>query len=128
VPPASARNARILVVEDHADTGRLIARLLEKSGHAVRHVGRVDAALEMLRQEPFDLLLSDVGLPDRPGYELMQAVRKTYGIPGIAMTGYAMEEDVRTCLAAGFSEHLVKPVDLQLLKQAIQRVLTGPLG
>lgn len=127
VPPPSPRKARILIVEDHADTARLIARLLEKSGHAVRHAGRVDAALEMLRHESFDLLLSDVGLPDRPGYELMQAVRKTYGIPGIAMTGYAMEEDVRTCHEAGFSEHLVKPVDLQLLKQAIQRVLACPL-
>ena len=118
-----ARQARILIVEDHADTARLLARILEKSGHRVRHVGRVDAALELLADEPFDLLLSDVGLPDRPGYELMEMVKKTYGIPGIAMTGYAMEHDVRTCQEAGFSEHLVKPVDLQLLKQAIQRVL-----
>jgi signal transduction histidine kinase len=123
--PTSARKARILIVEDHADTARLIARILEKSGHTVRHAGRVDAALEILGQQSFDILLSDVGLPDRPGYELMQAVKVNYGIPGIAMTGYAMEEDVRNCHAAGFSEHLVKPVDLQLLEQTIERVLAG---
>ena len=122
--PQPTRIARILLVEDHADTARLLTRILERNGHQVKHAGRVDAVLELLGGESFDLLLSDVGLPDPPSYELMQVVKTTYGIPGIAMTGYAMEEDIRTCHAAGFSEHLVKPVDLQLLKQAIQRVLT----
>jgi signal transduction histidine kinase/ActR/RegA family two-component response regulator len=121
--PSKERHARILIVEDHDDTARLLARLLTKSGHQVKTAGRVAEGLEILAAEEFDLLLSDVGLPDRPGYDLMQEAADRYHLPGIAMTGYAMEEDVRKCREAGFSEHLVKPVNIQQLQQVIQRIL-----
>ena len=123
--PSEERNARILIVEDHEDTARLLSRLLTKGGHQVKTAGLVEVALEILATEEFDLLLSDVGLPDRPGYELMRAAADRYNLPGIAMTGYAMEEDVRKCREAGFSEHLVKPVNFQQLRQVIQRILAG---
>jgi signal transduction histidine kinase len=116
-------HARILIVEDHEDTARLLVRLLERSGHKVKTAGRVAAALELLETEPFDLLLSDVGLPDATGYELMQRAAERHRISGIAMTGYAMEDDVRKCREAGFSEHLVKPVNVQQLRQVIQRLM-----
>lgn len=123
--PVRDRAARILLVEDHEDTARILALLLEGDGHVVKSARLVSSALEMLESEGFDLLLSDVGLPDQPGYELMRIAAERYRIPGIAMTGYAMDEDVQRCRDAGFSEHLVKPVDIQVLKRTIQRILAS---
>lgn len=120
-------SAHILLVEDHEDTARTLARLLEKSGHRVKRAGRVSIALQMLDAERFDLLLSDVGLPDRTGHDLMREVAERHQIPGIAMTGYAMDKDVQETRDAGFAEHLVKPVNIQMLKQIIQRILAPPV-
>lgn len=118
-------NGHILIVEDHEDTSRLLSRLLTKSGHTVKTANRVDAALELLAREPFDLLLSDVGLPDRPGHDLMRIAADLYQIPGIAMSGYAMDEDIQKCRASGFSENLTKPVNVDQMRQVIQRVLAS---
>ncbi|MDB6152637.1 MAG: hypothetical protein JWL90_1090 [Chthoniobacteraceae bacterium] len=117
--------ARILVAEDHRDTAQLLMRILHRAGHGVKTVASVTEALESLKTERFDLLLSDVGLPDASGYELMQSASKLYGIAGIAMSGFGMDDDIRRSLEAGFAEHLTKPLDIQHLKQVIQRVLTA---
>jgi signal transduction histidine kinase len=120
--PAAVRS-RVLLVEDHVDTARLLARLLSRSGHAVQTATSVAMALELAASAgPFDVVVSDVGLPDATGYELMRQVRDLYGLKGIALTGYGMEDDLRRSRAAGFVEHLTKPVDLRELEQAIQRV------
>ena len=127
--PASAaldaHQLRLLVVEDHADTARALGILLRRAGFAVSSAGNVHAALEVLEKEPVDLIVSDLGLPDGTGYDLMRRVRETRPIPGIAMSGYGMEEDIQRSREAGFSEHLVKPVNVSKLEQAIRRVMQG---
>src|SRR5438034_468938 len=81
-----------------------------------------DQAAEKARQEDFDLLISDIGLPDRSGYELMQEMRGR-GVPGIALSGFGMEHDVNRARAAGFSEHLTKPINFERLEEVIQQLL-----
>jgi CheY-like chemotaxis protein len=114
---------RLLVVEDHRDTARMLWLLLAGSSYAVKSAGDAATALELAAQEPFDLLISDIGLPDKTGYELMKQIRESYSMKGIALTAYGMEEDIRKSQEAGFSEHLVKPVELSRLNEAIRRVL-----
>lgn len=114
---------RILMVEDHADTAVMLARLLGASGYVVTVATSVGAALEEAARQGFDLLVSDIGLPDATGYELMRRLRERGDMPrGIAMSGYGMEEDVRRSFDAGFNEHLVKPVDVSSLEAAIRRL------
>lgn len=127
---AAAQSLRILLVEDHGDTAMMLKRLLELSGHRVETAGDVAAALETLGRAPFDLLVSDLGLPDATGHALMRTVRTRYAIPGIAMSGYGMDEDIRKSRESGFSTHLIKPVDVVALEKAIQqagRERTSPL-
>ena len=119
---AAAPQIRVLIVEDHPDTGRTLARLLRRKGFAVTLAGDIATALATLGGGAFDVLVSDVGLPDGTGHELMARVRATYPLPAIAMSGYGMEEDVRRSHEAGFSEHLVKPIDITQLIAAIQRI------
>lgn len=115
---------RLLVVEDHADTAFVLCRLLEDSGYTVRHAGSLAEARALVKAEPFDVLISDIGLPDGTGYELMTELHNT-GLPGIAMSGYGMDEDIRKSKAAGFLEHLVKPVDVAALQRTVQKALQG---
>jgi PAS domain S-box-containing protein len=112
---------RILLVEDHADTARMLSRLLEGAGYSVKVAGDAASALRLLDAGAFDLLVSDLGLPDSSGLDLMRRVRELHGTPGIATSGYGMDEDVRKSLEAGFSEHLTKPVNLEALERAIRR-------
>ena len=74
------------------------------------------------RDRPFDVIVSDLGLPDGSGYELMRALQDRYGARGIALSGFGMEGDILRGREAGFLEHLVKPVDVATLDQAILRV------
>jgi PAS domain S-box-containing protein len=110
---------RLLIVEDHADTALLLKRLLETSGFKVETAGTVCEALEAADRKSFDVLVSDLGLPDGTGCELMRRIRERHAVKGIAMSGYGMDEDMRKSLEAGFSEHLVKPVDISALERAI---------
>jgi PAS domain S-box-containing protein len=110
---------RLLIVEDHADTALLLKRLLEGSGFAVETAGSVAEALKVADRAHFDVLVSDLGLPDGTGCELMRQMRERHPLKGIAMSGYGMEEDVRRSREAGFSVHLVKPVDISSLERAI---------
>ena len=73
-------------------------------------------------REHFDVMVSDIGLPDATGYELMHQVKSRFAIKGIAMSGYGMEEDVRKSRDAGFSDHIVKPANVAQLDRAIRRV------
>jgi PAS domain S-box-containing protein len=122
---APAARKRILLVEDHPDTARMLARLLQAAGYDVRTANSILAALQLVASQHFDVLISDVGLPDGTGYELMTRVREIRGsgIRGIALTGYGMEEDVRRGREAGFVEHVVKPVNLAQLEAVIRRVM-----
>jgi PAS domain S-box-containing protein len=115
---------RLLIVEDHADTALLLKRLLEGSGFAVETAGSVAEALEAADNAHFDVLVSDLGLPDGTGCELMRQICQRHPLKGIAISGYGMEEDVRRSREAGFSEHLVKPVDISSLEQAILNLVS----
>ena len=119
------RALRILLVEDHDDTARAMADLLELMGHEVTLAGSVAAALaaaEEARGRGIDLVVSDLGLPDGSGQDLMRELIRLYGWKGIALSGYGMEEDVRRSREAGFARHLTKPVDLDTLRAAIRQV------
>jgi CheY-like chemotaxis protein len=73
--------------------------------------------------QDFDLLISDIGLPDRSGYDLMRELRNSKGLRGIALSGFGMEHDVSKARAAGFSEHLTKPINFERLEEAIQNLM-----
>jgi CheY-like chemotaxis protein/nitrogen-specific signal transduction histidine kinase len=116
------RQLRVLLVEDHADTARTLSRLLGRAGYTVIMASDVAGAAAAAEREPIDLLISDLGLPDGNGHEVIRRVRAHRIVPAIAMSGYGMEEDLRRSRGAGFTEHLVKPVDVSLLLAAIRRV------
>ena len=117
--PAATQSLRILLVEDHDDTRRTLARLIERWGHSVQTAATVSEALQLANEGPPDLLVSDLGLPDGHGNDLMRELRKSKGIRGIAVSGFGTEEDVARSLAAGFEVHLAKPVGAQRLRAAI---------
>jgi signal transduction histidine kinase len=111
---------RILFVEDHADTAMALARVLSRQGYSVKRADGVAAALKLIEAEPFDLLISDIGLPDGSGLEIMRQLRfKQSATPGIAVSGYGMEEDIASAKNAGFSRHLTKPVHPDILLAAV---------
>lgn len=114
---------RVLLVEDHADTALLMQRLLQKSGHEIVLTGTMTDALNAVRADGFDLIISDIGLPDGSGIELMQQVRQQFPVKGIALSGYGMEEDIQRSLDAGFDAHLVKPIDIRKLQETIASLL-----
>jgi CheY-like chemotaxis protein/anti-sigma regulatory factor (Ser/Thr protein kinase) len=120
-PQAGQRQTmRILLVEDHEDTNRSLTRLLRRRGYQVQSASSLQSALELSAKEQFDVLISDLGLPDGSGIDLMQKLTAERPLFGIALTGFGMEEDVRKSRDAGFKHHLVKPIDLTKLDLLIQ--------
>jgi PAS domain S-box-containing protein len=117
---------RLLLVEDHADTARLMALMLRRAGHVVRTAESVATALRAAGGERFDVVISDIGLPDGSGLDLMRQLRGRSSLKGIALSGYGRDEDVRSSLDAGFHEHLIKPLDIDRLLEAIRRVMQQP--
>ena len=120
VQPAPARvhstGLNILLVEDHKDTRICIQRLLEASTHRVTSTGTAHDALGLAETARFDLVISDLGLPDLSGHELMRRLHARFNIPGIALSGYGMEADLAQSREAGFKYHLTKPVSFERLK------------
>jgi PAS domain S-box-containing protein len=125
--PGGARELTILLVEDHIDTAEAMSELLQALGHQVTVAGSVASGLAAAERHAgrLDLVLSDLGLPDGSGVDLMQELHHRYGVRGIALSGYGMEEDVRRSLEAGFDRHLTKPINLQALQAAIQETARG---
>jgi CheY-like chemotaxis protein len=114
---------RILLAEDNADTLRIMSRLLRERGHRVASAGGVEAALRVADHDgPFDLVISDIGLPDGSGLELMRRIQAVGPVPGIALSGYGSEDDLRKSREAGFITHLTKPVDFPTLEAAIRLI------
>ncbi|MDB6152656.1 MAG: hypothetical protein JWL90_1109, partial [Chthoniobacteraceae bacterium] len=122
LPLASRRPLRLLVVEDHEATSKVMVRLLTKRGYFVTAASSINEALLILEKNSIDLLISDVGLPDGSGRELMEKVRQKQKLPGIALSGYGTEADVAQSNAVGFSVHLTKPVDINRLDHEIQSI------
>jgi PAS domain S-box-containing protein len=126
--PAPAAGRRILLVEDHADTAELMAELLTLHGYAVKTANSVASALRLADTESFDLVLSDLGLPDGTGHDLMRALGARRPLPGVALSGFGFEKDVQEARAAGFREHLTKPVNPAQLLRVLAVVLDESAG
>lgn len=109
----------ILLVEDHKDTRICIQRLLEASSHRVTSAGNAQDALQLAEKSRFDLVISDLGLPDLSGHELMHRLHARFNLPGIALSGYGMETDLARSREAGFKYHLTKPVSFDRLKSFV---------
>lgn len=120
-----SRALSILLVDDHTDSLELLARLLRRCGHRVETAKRVDEAVRAVTRERFDILVSDIGLPDGCGTDVMRAIRSKQGAPGIALTGHGDEHYVEACAEAGFAARLLKPVAFRQLVEAMESVLPG---
>ena len=129
-PAATAlpRPLKILLVEDNTDTRDYLAGTLASRGHDVRTAGRLASALREAGEHEFELLISDIELPDGSGLELMWKLRDRGPIKGIALSGFGSSDDIDQSLSAGFAEHLTKPVDFRRLEEAIQHVAAGNQG
>ncbi len=120
--------AAVLIVDDEADGRTLIARILEGRGVRATCAASASEALELLSRQHFDILLSDIGMPDIDGYELMRRVRvldaaRQAPIPAIAVTAYARPEDRQRSLLAGYHMHLAKPIEARELVAGIASLL-----
>jgi CheY-like chemotaxis protein len=121
---AVSKHRRVLLVDDHHDTCIGMKRMLERHGYEITLAHSAEQAVEKVRTEEFDLLISDIGLPDRSGYELMREVRLNKDLPGIALSGFGSEQDVNQAREAGFAEHLTKPINFERLEKTIQTLLS----
>jgi two-component system, chemotaxis family, CheB/CheR fusion protein len=117
---------RILLVDDHIDTCTVMGKLLAARGHTVTVAHDMKSALERIEAGGFDVLISDVGLPDGSGTELISKSKNR--LVGIAMSGFGTDADARRSLEAGFSQHLIKPVTMEKLDAALQAAMNGPTG
>lgn len=115
-PPPSAVDTAgldLLVVDDHPHTLQLLSRLLRRKGHRVSTADSVRSAITLLDSSRFDGLISDIGLPDGNGCDLMREAKKRQGLRGIAVSGLGTESDLQRSKEAGFEQHLIKPFEFQ---------------
>jgi signal transduction histidine kinase len=124
----SLLGVRLLVVEDDDDTREVVGLMLRESGADVTGVDNAAAALAAIRAAPPDVLISDIGLADRDGYDLIRAVRQLPGdrggVPAIALSAFARESDRLDALRAGFDRHLAKPVESLALRSVVADLLS----
>jgi len=125
-PTRATHPLRILLAEDNLDTLTLMTRLLRRRGHRVSPAASVAQALAAAAADgPYDLLISDIGLPDGTGLDLMQKVGALGPIRGIALSGFGMDGDLRRAREAGFSAQITKPIDFPNLEDVIRQVVAG---
>ncbi len=115
---------RLLLVEDHEHMARMMQQLLEDEGFAVSATGTLTGAVELAHTQPFDIVLSDLSLPDGHGADLLPELDQAGRPPAVALSGYGTPEDIRRSREAGFAEHLVKPVDADELVATLRRILS----
>lgn len=121
---------RILVVDDHEDARELVAYILEHAGAIVERADSAEMARRVLARAPLDALVSDIGMPMEDGYELMRQVRTgeispgVRNIPALAVTAFGSAQDRHRALAAGFQDHLPKPINAEKLKTALARIVS----
>ncbi|MEY2502950.1 MAG: hypothetical protein QOI07_3284 [Verrucomicrobiota bacterium] len=123
--PPRIKHVQILFVEDHADTARVLGKIMRNAGFDVTHAGSVAEARALAGSRHFDLLISDLGLPDGTGLDLMKALRDAQGMTGIALSGFGTDDDVMASGAAGFAAHLTKPVEWERLRAEIEKLTAG---
>jgi CheY-like chemotaxis protein len=124
VPPKTpARGGRLLVVEDHAASLAILRRLFEMEGYSVLGAISARQAVELALSHPFDLVISDVDLPDRSGLELMRELRDRCGLGGIAMSGFTEAHDAERAHDAGFQHFIEKPIHFDTLIRAVREMI-----
>lgn len=122
LPHKPIKSLRILIVEDHGDTRRTLSRLLTHFGHEISVADCTQSAMEIVQSKIFDVVLSDIGLPDGSGYDVISHAKRTQPVKGVAITGFGMDEDIRRSLEAGFDFHLTKPVDFHELRSVLGQI------
>ncbi|MBD2338195.1 PAS domain S-box protein [Calothrix sp. FACHB-156] len=127
-PTLNLKDRRVIVVDDELDSLELVKVVLEEEGAVVEVVSSATNALPVLIQAPFDLLISDIGMPEMDGYNFIRQIRAlppqfNRNIPAIALTAYAGEANKLKILAAGFQAHLAKPIEPQNLLDAIAALM-----
>ena len=123
--PDDLHGCQVLLVDDHIDTARAMGRLLKRWGCLVQTADTVASALKAADAVKPDILISDIGLPDGSGLDLIRQLIARHPVRGIAVSGFGMEDDLARSRAAGFMEHLVKPVDVNRLEQTVRRVVSS---
>jgi DNA-binding response OmpR family regulator len=117
---------RILLIENHEVTATFISLFLQRSGHEVTVIPDASTALERDDLAKFDVILSDIGLPDLNGWDLMKQLRRHTGAYAIAMSGFGGEADIRRSLDSGYQQHLVKPFVPAALEDVLRNVERQP--
>lgn len=119
------RKRRALVVDDVADVTEMLSVLLTHAGYKVTTASSAAAAISLAQEERFDVIISDIGMPQMNGYELARAVRELSGyeaVPMVALTGYSKFDDRQRSLDAGFNAHLTKPIEPRELLDLIEQL------
>ena len=114
-----------LVVDDVADVTEMLAVLMTHAGYKVSTASSAQDAIALARDHQFDVIISDIGMPEMNGYELAKAIRQLPGyetVPMVAVTGYSMFDDRKRSLTAGFSEHVTKPIDPRAFLELIEQL------
>jgi DNA-binding NtrC family response regulator len=114
---------RILFVEDHADTLQLMLRLLTREGFDVTAASTATTARSFISTSQFDLLITDMGLPDGSGLDVLAEWKRASAGPAIIVTGHSIGDELVS--PAGFISHLVKPVSFQTIRTAIAKALAS---
>jgi PAS domain S-box-containing protein len=122
--PHRAGALDILLIEDHEDTAEVMSQLIRGLGHDVAVATSVAGAIALTAAQVFDLVVSDIGLPDGSGIDFIRAFRLASAAPAIALTGFGTDDDVRRSLDAGFTAHLTKPVNFEQLERLIEATVT----
>jgi PAS domain S-box-containing protein len=128
VSPSGRAILKVLLVEDNHDTLDMLAETLSQLDYMVLPAESAEAALEILAREPVDVILSDVGLPGMDGYDFLRQARRlprAARVPALALTGYGQESDARRAREAGYAEHFVKPVNIEVIDQHIRSLVGG---
>jgi PAS domain S-box-containing protein len=118
----------ILLIEDHEPTRAVLVNLLNQRSYHTVSAGTMTEALELAATQRFEFVISDLGLPDGTGYELMRELARRYGLKGIALSGYGMEHDIAQSRESGFIGHLTKPVTFWAIESAITTFYASPDG
>ncbi len=122
------RSLRVLVLEDDEATRNMLVLYLQTMGHEVSATSTVASARQRLESIRYDVFISDIGLPDGNGWELLQTVKWTYPVYPIATSGYGSEQDRARSQAAGFRHHLLKPCKLSALDAALREAARETAG
>ena len=123
--PEPVRRLRMLIIEDHESTRRVLAKFMAGAGHEVTTAADLKQAREAYAAGAFDLVISDLGLPDGSGLDLMREIQSQGPVPAIALSGFGMEEDERRIREAGFAAHFVKPIKIDPLHRLIAEVMSS---